>query len=98
MNNHHHHPHGNCECDGPCACAAAPHIVPVNQGPAAYRVEREGRQLRVCTLCVQIDDTRIEPVATLAELPLYHAYDPRGARLLSRVLRRRHATTTTTVN
>ena len=36
-------PHGRCQCDGPTCCQG--------RGPAAYRVEREGRTMRVCTKC-----------------------------------------------
>lgn len=84
------HPHGDCQCDGPCACSTrrAP-------GPAAYRVQREGRPLRVCTQCIHASDERVETLATLAEIPLYLAYDPLGGHVLSRRLRlRNHAPTT----
>lgn len=88
------HPHGDCECDGPCRCSTPAKLVQM-PGPAAYRIERDGRTLHVCTRCTQPDDTNVQPIATLSEIPLYREYDPTGARVLSRLLR---PTATTAVN
>jgi hypothetical protein len=76
-----------CQCDGPCLCSL------FIGGPPAYRVQRAGRSLHVCTRCLQAGDEKIEPVVTLAEVAELSTYDPLGARLLSRTLRRRNATT-----
>ncbi len=38
------YPYGECECRQGCSCAGIP-------GPAAELVERDGKEMRVCTRC-----------------------------------------------
>ena len=75
-------PHGVCECADHCPCARHRH------GPVAYIVLRGGRPVRICTSCLLTDDVIQRILATLAELPIYAAYDLTGSRVLARVLHR----------
>lgn len=69
-----------------CGCSECPPDAECAGGraPVAWRVERDGDTVAVCTRCVRSFDTRIEPLVT-ASIPglAFFAYDPVGALALA---------------
>lgn len=81
-------PHGPCECtSGMCPCSQRP-------GPAFASVMRQGKKMKVCTLCDRSSDrdTRILVIET-EDLGIYLGHDPmaRSAHLLWLIARQKAA-------
>jgi len=77
MNKYDNWPHGLCECRETCACAE-------NPGPAVFLIEREGKQLRVCTRCKLSGDDLIKTLLENVDnvIPLLE-YDDFGMTLIA---------------
>ena len=76
-------PYGRCECSNErCECSD-------KAGPAAYRVERDGEQIQVCTRCILPNDRVLRILVDLTADPgPFIKYDILGALVLQEDLRR----------
>ncbi len=72
-------PHGVCECNGATCCGG--------RGPAAYEVTRDGRRMKVCTLCDLWSDINKKLLVTSDEkTKVYFDFDAMGAFCIARKL------------